>query len=522
VVFNGAGGTPSSLTGTNITGVPIATGITGSLANLATALSDEASGWATFNATPSCANFASFVTGETGSCGSIVLSTSPQITTSLTTDSTTFALLNTTATTVNAFGAATTVNTGASATQIWNFGGSTTASEFRYLEPSGSGTNYTAFKAQAQGASITYTLPATVGGAGTFLTDSAGNGTLSWATPAGSGDVTKVGTPSNNQMAVWTGDGTLEGTSDFTYDGTSLNLITGKNFQIAAATVLSDSGGTLTLDNIDALATTTENTIEAAIDTLANLTSIQGQTFTLTGAFIRSGAHSFTMTSTGTTNVTFPTTGTLAISSGAQTFTGTQTITQIDMGNTDTSITRSAAGILAVEGVDLLRKTDAPIRFVYLLANCQNTTANIGVGLFTSNSPTAECYGTNNRQARLVFPDTADLTEIQGEFVLPATFSSVTANLIWSSSGTGNAVPQFWVACTSSGDAPNDTWVSTTATTSAQLDAGDDVLYTLTLTTTGCVGNDRISWRLGRENDHGSDTLSATFRPSMLFFEIAR
>jgi hypothetical protein len=54
------------------------------------------------------------------------------------------------------------------------------------------------------------------------------------------------------------------------------------------------------------------------------------------------------------------------------------------------------------------------------------------------------------------------------------------------------------------------------------LDAGDDVLYTLTLTTTGCVGNDRISWRLGRENDHGSDTLSATFRPSMLFFEIAR
>lgn len=35
---------------------------------------------------------------------------------------------------------------------------------------------------------------------------------------AGSGDVTKVGTPVNNQLAVWTGDGTLEGTSNILYD----------------------------------------------------------------------------------------------------------------------------------------------------------------------------------------------------------------------------------------------------------------------------------------------------------------
>lgn len=95
------------------------------------------------------------------------------------------------------------------------------------------------------------------------------------------GDVTKVGTPANNQMAVWTGDGTLEGTADFTYDGTSLNLITGKNFQIAGSTILADSAGTTTLSNIDAIDATTETTIEAAIDTLANLTSIQGQTISL-------------------------------------------------------------------------------------------------------------------------------------------------------------------------------------------------------------------------------------------------
>lgn len=41
----------------------------------------------------------------------------------------------------------------------------------------------------------------------------------------------------------------------------------------------------------------------------------------------------------------------LARTDAANTFTGTQTITQIDMGNTDTSITRSAAGVISVEGV---------------------------------------------------------------------------------------------------------------------------------------------------------------------------
>lgn len=38
------------------------------------------------------------------------------------------------------------------------------------------------------------------------------------------GDVTKVGTPVNNQIGVWTGDGTLEGDANFTWDGSHLLL----------------------------------------------------------------------------------------------------------------------------------------------------------------------------------------------------------------------------------------------------------------------------------------------------------
>lgn len=40
----------------------------------------------------------------------------------------------------------------------------------------------------------------------------------------GSGNVTKVGTPVNNQVGVWTGDGTIEGDTNFTWTGTSLGI----------------------------------------------------------------------------------------------------------------------------------------------------------------------------------------------------------------------------------------------------------------------------------------------------------
>jgi hypothetical protein len=55
-----------------------------------------------------------------------------------------------------------------------------TARELRFAEPSTSGSNYTAFKAQAQAADITYTLPAADGTSGQYLKTN-GSGTLSWA-----------------------------------------------------------------------------------------------------------------------------------------------------------------------------------------------------------------------------------------------------------------------------------------------------------------------------------------------------
>lgn len=53
-----------------------------------------------------------------------------------------------------------------------------------------------------------------------------GDGT--WAAAGGGGgDVSKVGTPVDNQVGIWTGDGTIEGDADFTFNGSDIVLTTG-------------------------------------------------------------------------------------------------------------------------------------------------------------------------------------------------------------------------------------------------------------------------------------------------------
>jgi hypothetical protein len=97
-------GTPSAVTLTNATGLPVATGISGLGTGVATFLGQE----------PTSANLAALITDETGT-GALVFGTSPAITTSLTTPSGSFDLVNGTATTVNFAGAGTSVNIGSSA-----------------------------------------------------------------------------------------------------------------------------------------------------------------------------------------------------------------------------------------------------------------------------------------------------------------------------------------------------------------------------------------------------------------------
>jgi len=88
----------------------------------------------------------------------------------------------------------------------------------------------------------TITAGGGVGSAGQVLTS---NGTgVEWTTSSGSGDVLKVGTPVDNQVGVWTGDGTIEGDANLTWDGSIFDV----NGSVAISTGLYDSANTLGTD----------------------------------------------------------------------------------------------------------------------------------------------------------------------------------------------------------------------------------------------------------------------------------
>jgi hypothetical protein len=89
----------------------------------------------------------------------------------------------------------------------------------------------------------------------TFLRD---DGT--WSVPAGSGDVSKVGTPVDNQVAVWTGDGTVEGDANFTWNGTALAV--GGNITVTG-----------TVDGVDVGALKTD--VDGFNDELKNLSTAE-------------------------------------------------------------------------------------------------------------------------------------------------------------------------------------------------------------------------------------------------------
>ena len=66
----------------------------------------------------------------------------------------------------------------------------------------------------------------------------------------GTGNVTKVGTPVNDQLGVWTGDGTIEGTTALKYDGNDLIVTTNVGTSTLNGLIIENSNASASVSSI--------------------------------------------------------------------------------------------------------------------------------------------------------------------------------------------------------------------------------------------------------------------------------
>lgn len=185
-------------------------------------------------------------------------------------------------------------------------GGGATASELRFLEPSGSGANYTAFKAVAQGADITYSLPPTVGAAGTVLTDVAGNGVLTWVAGGGGGGWAVTGnttiTGNTSQTGAFTNTFALDNVT-ITQNALTSPASANRGFTFTGGAHTSVSAGVPTID-VDFNFNRTVQMATGAV-TLARSFVIQPVTWSAVAASVITDAATFELSAPkASTNIT--------------------------------------------------------------------------------------------------------------------------------------------------------------------------------------------------------------------------
>ena len=236
----------------------------------------------------------------TGSGTIVALATSPAFTTSITTGSASFDLLNTTATTVNFAGAGTTVSIGAST-------GTTTINN-----------------------NVTVTGNLTVNGTTTTLNATTitvddinielGSVTTPTDTTANGGGITLKGT--TDKTIVWD-----SANSNWT-SNQDWNIPTGKAFKINNTSVLNATtlGSAVVTSSLTTVGTIGTGTWQGTVvgPTYGGTGVNNGtKTITLGGNLTTSGAFTTTLTATANTSVTLPTTGTLATTGNLSQFAAT-------------------------------------------------------------------------------------------------------------------------------------------------------------------------------------------------------
>jgi len=306
-------------------------------------------------------------------------------------------------------------------------------------------------------------LPATVatGTSAQVLTSNGAGTAPTFQSAAGGGDVSKVGTPVNSQVAVWTGDGTIEGATSLTYDGSNLQLTgdigsTGTRITkgwLADLTVTNAITGAVTGNAGTATALATGRTIGGtSFDGTANIAigalnitnvgattsaELAGVMSNETGSGLLVFATSPTLitpilgtpTSGVATNITgLPAASVLAgsLGTGAYVMDSSLQVSTVELGHaTDSTISRVSAGILAVEGNNIITANIASSVTVAGVVELA-TTAEIDTGTDTTRAIPTDQFVASKRNIRwLVFnvvdrlTDCSVLANVGGDFLSP-------------------------------------------------------------------------------------------------------
>ena len=241
-------GTPSYINLTNATGLNISAISSGLNANVATFLGQVSTS----------ANLAALITDETGT-GALVFGTSPAITTSLTTPSTSFDLVNSTATTVNFAGAGTTVNIGA-ATGNTNILNSMVISGNLLVQGTTTTVSSTTLDVADKNVTLAKGAGSSAAADGAGITIDGAGATLNYV----------------HATTAWTSSQDVDLASGKVY---KVN-----NAQVLSATALGTSVVTSNLTSVGTIATGVWNGSEIATTyTAAKVTSVNGQTGAATG-----------------------------------------------------------------------------------------------------------------------------------------------------------------------------------------------------------------------------------------------
>jgi hypothetical protein len=157
------------------------------------------------------------------------------------------------------------------------------------------------------------------------------------------------------------------------------------------------------------------------------------------------------------------------------------------------------SGVMAMETGSTFTTGTIQLRPIYLFTAgvCQNTTASIGLSLFTSNTPTATCK-TGSNTTFGVAQYTATAQQVQGMILVPADLTSTSVLLkaayMGETTSTGNVTWTFSYARVAAGSTLDPSWTDITVTDAAGTSNQLNIIEQ-TLTLTSLAANDVLFWK---------------------------